>query len=246
MDLLPAGRARGWQIDALPMGNWHACEEQLCGHNPSLQIRPTTASWFDILGPMLLVHDSHGDTIWDWVMPMARVLPTGDVLKGRTSIGLYFSADWCPSCTAFTPLLTQFYNIQKLGGGVAPFEVVLILPCKSKRATEHFFAPMPWTAMPHLALMGARGKDLMATFGVLTIPALVLLDGNGAVMCLDGRSKITEDPAGLGFPSSPVKTPRLLPDPWRQPRRASKPSGMPPTFGWAPQAVAAGYTGPPT
>jgi hypothetical protein len=55
---------------------------------------------------MLLVHDSHGFTTFDHVMLMACVLPTGDVLKGRTSIGLYFSADWCPSCTAFTPLLT--------------------------------------------------------------------------------------------------------------------------------------------
>jgi thiol-disulfide isomerase/thioredoxin len=186
MDLLLAGRARGWQIDALPVGNWCAREEQLHGCNPSLQIRPTTASWFDILGPMLLVHDSHGDTTCDRVMPTARVLPTNDVLKGRTSIGLYFSADWCPSCTAFTPLLTQFYNVQKLGGSVAPFKAVLILQCKSKRATEHFFAPMPWTAMPHLASMGARGQDLMATFGVFTIPALVLLDGNGAIVCLDG------------------------------------------------------------
>jgi hypothetical protein len=78
---------------------------------------------------------------------------------------------------------------------------VLILQCKSKQATEHFFSPMPWTAMPHLASMGARDQDLMAIFGLLTIPALVLLDGNGAVMCLDGQCKITKDPAGLGFPS---------------------------------------------
>jgi thiol-disulfide isomerase/thioredoxin len=186
VDLLPEGRARDLQIDAVHAGSPCAHEEELSCRNPSLQIHPTTASWFDILGPMLLVHDSHGYTTFDHVMPTARVLPTGDVLKGRTSIGLYFSADWCPSCTAFTPLLTQFYNVQKLGGSVAPFKAVLILQCKSKRATEHFFAPMPWTAMPHLASMGARGQDLMATFGVFTIPALVLLDGNGAIVCLDG------------------------------------------------------------
>jgi hypothetical protein len=127
MDLLPAGRARGLQIDALPVGNPQVHEEQLSGHNPSLQIRPTTASWFDIPGPMFLVHDSHGYTTFDRVMPRARVLPTGDILKGRTSFDLYFSADWYPSCTAFTSLLTQFYNIQKLGGVFALFKVVLIL-----------------------------------------------------------------------------------------------------------------------
>ncbi len=106
---------------------------------------------------MLLVHDSHIYPTFDCVMPTARVLPTGDILKGWTSINLYFIADWCPSCTALTPLLTQFYNIQKLGCIVAPFKVVLILQCKYKRATEHFFTPMPWTTMPHLASMGARG-----------------------------------------------------------------------------------------
>jgi hypothetical protein len=42
---------------------------------------------------MLLVHESHGYTTFDRVMPTARVLPTGDVLRGRTSIGLYFSVD---------------------------------------------------------------------------------------------------------------------------------------------------------
>ncbi len=186
MDVPLAGRARSLQVDALPAGNLHARVEELGGRSPSLQIHPTTALWFDILGPMLLVHASHDYTTFDHAMPTARVLPTGDVLKGRTSISLYFSADWCPSCTAFTPLLIQFYNDLRLGGSVAPFKVVLILRCKSKRATDHFFSPMPWTAMPHLASMGARGQELMATFGVTTIPALVLLDGNGAIVALDG------------------------------------------------------------
>jgi hypothetical protein len=79
---------------------------------------------------------------------------------------------------------------------------------------------MPWTAMPHLASMGARGQELMTTFSVTTIPALVLLDGNGAVVCLDGKCKITEDPAGLGFLSGPVDASRLPTDLRRQPWRA--------------------------
>jgi hypothetical protein len=94
MDLLLAGRARGLQIDALPVRNRRAHDKQLSGRNPSLQIRPSTASWFDILGPILLVHDSHGYTIFDRGMPTAHVLLTSDVLKGRTSIGFFFNADW--------------------------------------------------------------------------------------------------------------------------------------------------------
>jgi thiol-disulfide isomerase/thioredoxin len=185
VDVLLAGRARRLQVDALPAGNLCACVEELGGRSSSFQIHPTTTSWFDILGPMLLLHDSHEYTTFDRVMPTAQVLPTGDVLKGQTSIDLYFSADWRPSCTAFTTLLTQFYNDQRLGGVVAPFKVVLVLRCKSKQATDHFFSPMPWTAMPHLTSMGARGQELVATFGVTKIPALVLLDGNRAVVTLD-------------------------------------------------------------
>jgi hypothetical protein len=83
---------------------------------------------------------------------MARVLPTSDVLRGQTSIGLYFSADWCPSCTAFTPFLTHFYNDRQLDGILAPFEVVLVSQCKSKHATEHFFSSMP------PGLYGGQGK----------------------------------------------------------------------------------------
>ena len=33
-----------------------------------------------------------------------------------------------------------------------------------------------------------------------TIPALVLLDGNGRVICTDARVRLAVDPTGLGFP----------------------------------------------
>ncbi len=71
MDVLPAGRARSLQVDALPVGNLHTRVEELGGLSQSHQIHPTTTSWFDILGPMLLVHDSHGYMIFDRVMPTA-------------------------------------------------------------------------------------------------------------------------------------------------------------------------------
>jgi hypothetical protein len=175
VDLLPEGRARGLQIDALPAGSPCAREEELSSRNPSLQIHPTTASWFDILGPMLLVHDSHSYTTFDRVMPTAQVLPTGNILRGRTSIGLYFSADWCPSCTAFTPLLTQFYNNRRLGSVLATFKVVLVLQCKSKQATEHFFSPMPWTVMPHLASTSeVQNKMIFTGHQILSCHVLVV------------------------------------------------------------------------
>jgi thiol-disulfide isomerase/thioredoxin len=160
-----------------------------------------------MFGPVLEIHDGHGYSTF------YRGLPTGDVLKGCTSIGVYFSADWCPSCTEFTPLLDRYYQNRK-GGNLlnndrSPFQVVLVLWCKTIRDTHSFFGPMPWAARPHLELMGERGQSLMTQFGITTIPALVLLDGNGTVVCLDGCQRVTSAPLGR----SPAISKGLLPDP---------------------------------
>ena len=42
--------------------------------------------------------------------------------------------------------------------------------------------------------MGTQGQSLMTKFGITSIPALELLDGNGSVVFLDGYTRITEDP----------------------------------------------------
>jgi nucleoredoxin len=145
------------------------------------------APWSDVLGPVLLVHDCHGYTNFNRFMPTCRLLPTYEVLRGQTSVGLYFSANWCAPCVGFTPILTTFYKKRKkLGPKRSPFEVVLVSRCKTKANTEQYFSDMPWTAMAHEDLMGSRGQELMAKFEVITIPALVLLDGMGAVTCRDG------------------------------------------------------------
>ncbi len=89
---------------------------------------------------MLSVHNGHGHTYFDRFMPTCRVLPTCEVLRGQTSVGLYFSADWC----APTPILTTFYKKRKkLGPERSPFEVVLVSRCKTKANTEQYFSNMP-------------------------------------------------------------------------------------------------------
>ncbi len=136
---------------------------------------------------MLSVHDGHGHTNFDRFMPTCRILPTCEVLRGQTSVGLYFSANWWALHAGFTPILTTFYKKRKkLGPKRSPFEVVLVSRCKTKANTEQYFSDMPWTAMAHKDSMGSRGQELMAKFRMVTIPALVLLDGMGAVTCCDG------------------------------------------------------------
>jgi thiol-disulfide isomerase/thioredoxin len=137
------------------------------------------------------------------------------VLKGQAVIGLYFSADWCPPCQAFSPLLRHLHSSKRAHcdsnkKNIPPFEVVLVSRCKDARATEHYFSAMPWTAMTHDEASGKTGLDLLHKFGITTIPALVLLDGEGAVVCRNAQEKLQEDPAGLHFPwQYPPAVPRI-------------------------------------
>ena len=45
--------------------------------------------WIAELGGFLTVHASHGYSRWE------QLATTDTVIRGRTVVGLYFSADWC-------------------------------------------------------------------------------------------------------------------------------------------------------
>jgi hypothetical protein len=124
-----------------------------------------------------------------------------------------FQCRLVPIMYRITPLLDRYYQNRKggnlLNNDCSPFQVVLVLRCKTIRDTHSFFEPMPWAALPRLESMGERGQLLMTRFGIATIPALVLLDGNGTVVCLDGHQRVTSAPSG----QSPAIFEGLPPDP---------------------------------
>jgi hypothetical protein len=51
----------------------------------------------------------------------------------------------------------------------------------------------------------------MEEFGVTSIPALILLNGEGAVVCWDGQEQLRADPTGRNFPwtTTSLCTPRV-------------------------------------
>ena len=76
---------------------------------------------------------------------------------------------------------------------------------------------------------------LIKKYGVATIPALVLLDGEGALICNCGQEHLRKDPAGKGFPwPAPISGPRPAQVGFALPPRAEvmpkKPTGKPPLF----------------
>jgi nucleoredoxin len=173
---------------------------------------------------------------------MGHVESTESMLKGRAVIGLYFSAEWCPPCQVFNPLLKQLHSSKQAHfvatRSIPPFEVVLVSQCRNTRATKHYFSAMPWTAMTHAKVSGKWGLALQDKFGVTTIPALVLLDREGAVLCQNAQDRLQEDPTGkydsLATPRLPLVGFDLVDHSWPDFACLStplqRPPGKPPTF----------------
>lgn len=66
---------------------------------------------------------------------------------------------------------------------------------------------MGWMSIPPEEAMGKRGSSLSDRLKVKGIPTLVLLDSDGRVITRDGRNKIPQDKAGVGFPwRNPIAT----------------------------------------
>jgi hypothetical protein len=80
----------------------------------------------------------------------------------------------------------------------------LVSRCREAKATKYYREDMPWVSIWHDADdevgMEARTLSLMARFGITSIPALVLLDKRGGLICADARDKCVMDPEGWAFP----------------------------------------------
>lgn len=137
-------------------------------------VAASNASLEGLLGPALIT--AEGQTV-----------STGE-LQGKV-IGLYFSAEWCPPCRTFTPVLEKFREANK-----ADFEVVLVSGDGSAKAQQAYMQKysMEWPAIPFEAPQRNGAFD---RFGVRGIPALVVVDANGKLLERDGRGQIANNPA---------------------------------------------------
>ena len=124
-----------------------------------------------------------------------RETSPGSVLQGKSVVGLYFGRESCPHCGPFLRSLVALLRRH------SDATIVFVSRDASEVDTMRYFYSMPrWTAVPHATAAGRLGKALVTRFGVSTIPALVLLDCNGQVICTDARIRLAADPSGLGFP----------------------------------------------
>lgn len=64
--------------------------------------------------------------------------------EGKT-VGIYFSAHWCPPCRGFTPKLAEFY---KKHHAEKNLEIVFVSSDKNAAEFHEYHKEMPWLALP--------------------------------------------------------------------------------------------------
>merc|ERR1719160_2204243 len=123
---------------------------------------------------------------------------TDALLAGKT-IGIYFSAHWCPPCRGFTPKLAEMYKSTFQAKGL---EIVFVSSDKDEDAFKEYYAEMPWLALPYSnrELKEALSKK----YKVRGIPSFVILDSDGTTITTEGRDEIMGDPSGARFPWKPL------------------------------------------
>lgn len=84
---------------------------------------------------------------------------------------LYFSAHWCPPCTAFTPVLSEAYK--KLKSERDDFELVFVSSDRDEGAFKDYFKEMTFCALPFE--YRDTKSDLSKKYEVQGIPTLIML-----------------------------------------------------------------------
>jgi nucleoredoxin len=77
-----------------------------------------------------------------------RLPPGSEASAGKLPavMGLYFSAQWCAPCCAFTPVLVDRYAALKKAG--KEFDFVLVSSDRTAAEFDEYHQGMPWPAIP--------------------------------------------------------------------------------------------------
>jgi nucleoredoxin len=119
------------------------------------------------------------------VAPSGKTVST-KVLAGKT-VGIYFSAHWCPPCRAFTPELGKLYRQwrkQKKN-----FQIVFVSSDRSQKDMFNYMkeTKMPWLGIPY---QSSAHSNIDKKFQVRGIPSLIIVDSKGNIITKDGRSDV--------------------------------------------------------
>ena len=106
-------------------------------------------------------------------------------LAGKV-VGLYFSAEWCGACRAFTPELVKLRD-----SAADKFEVVFVSSDRSPEAQQKYMKDykMNWLAVPHDSPLR---EQLQQKYDIQGIPSLVIIDDQGNLITNEGRAEMSD------------------------------------------------------
>ena len=105
-------------------------------------------------------------------------------LKGKV-IGLYFSAEWCGPCRAFTPSLVKLRDRKN-----DEFEVIFVSSDRSAEDQAEYMKDYDME-FPAIPFDSEKRRALGQQFGISGIPSLVIVDDQGNLITKDGRSELS-------------------------------------------------------
>jgi nucleoredoxin len=116
---------------------------------------------------------------------MGEAEVNADTIVKAKLVGLYFSAQWCPPCQHFTPILSEFYK--DVNANESQLEIIFVSFDKDKTKFNEYRSTMPWLAIP---FGDKRIQALQEKYGIIGIPHLLILDSNGSILIHNGRPDV--------------------------------------------------------
>jgi len=106
-----------------------------------------------------------------------KPVPLADALGGKEFVLLYASAHWCPPCRQFTPMLANWYKMNRKHA-----EIVFLSCDHDDSGFRNYFASHPWMAVD---FDDDARENLLAAIRVQGIPRLVVLSGKTGRILVD-------------------------------------------------------------
>lgn len=129
--------------------------------------------------------------------PNGKLAPTKIVTP---FVALYFSAQWCGPCKAFTPILTQLYKAKH-----DQVTIIFVSLDNTEASFNSYHAHMPWPAIPFGE--DVMRQNLIQKCSVTSVPQVTLLCGKtGLMVSQNVRRHVENDPASFPWGYNLVKS----------------------------------------
>eukprot|EP00440_Ansanella_granifera_P028618 gb/GFBE01031090.1/.p1 GENE.gb/GFBE01031090.1/~~gb/GFBE01031090.1/.p1 ORF type:complete len:443 (+),score=139.63 gb/GFBE01031090.1/:1-1329(+) len=161
-------------------------------------------------GRSAVMKDPSGEK-FPWIPPtfqeaLGEKFMKGDAVVGKEAIegktlGLYFSAHWCPPCRAFTPQLAKWYSgIKKEVGD--KFEIIFCSGDRSEEDMKSYYKEQCDAGGDWLCLPFDVKDNLDPLFEISGIPTFLIVSPDGKVINKSGRGLVPSATADQ-FPWKP-------------------------------------------